>query len=46
MAKSKSKDKKKVTFGTLKNRKWQHSKKQSRNKNSKNYVKPYKGQGR
>ena len=40
------KEKRKVTFGKLVNRKGQHSKKMSRNKNSKNYSKPYRGQGR
>ena len=40
------KDKNKVTFGKLINRKGQHSKKMSKNKNNKNYVKPYRGQGR
>ena len=43
---AKIKDKRKVTLGKLVNRKWQHSKKQSKNKNSKNYVKQYRGQGR
>ena len=40
------KEKRKVTFGKLVNRKGQHSKKMSKNKNSKNYHKPYRGQGR
>jgi len=39
-------EKHKVTFGKLVNRKGQHSKKMSKNKNSKNYVKLYRGQGR
>lgn len=43
---AKTKEKNKLTFGTLVNRKGQHSKKMSKNKNSKNYVKPYRGQGR
>jgi hypothetical protein len=39
--------KRKVVFGKLKTRKWQHAKnKMSKNKNSKNYHKPYRGQGR
>ena len=41
-----NKEKNKVTFGTLVNRKGQHSKKMSKHKKSKNYVKPYRGQGR
>jgi hypothetical protein len=40
------KDKRKVTFGKLVSRKGQHSKKMSKHKNSKNYHKPYRGQGR
>ena len=46
MAKTKTKEKNKVTFGTLVNRKGQHSKKMSKHRKSKNYVKPYRGQGR
>jgi hypothetical protein len=40
------KEKRKVTFGKLVSRKGQHSKKMSKHKNSKNYHKPYRGQGR
>ena len=40
------KDKRKITFGKIVNRKAKHSKKMSRSKKSKNYVKPYRGQGR
>jgi len=40
------KGKRKVTFGIPVSRKGQHSKKMSKHKNSKNYHKPYRGQGR
>jgi len=40
------KEKRKIVFGKLVNRKGQHSKKMSKHKNSKNYSKPYRGQGR
>jgi len=40
------KEKRKVTLGKLVSRKGQHSKKMSKHKNSKNYHKPYRGQGR
>ena len=47
MAAKAIKEKRKIVFGKLKNLKGQHSKKKmSKLKNSKNYHKPYRGQGR